>query len=188
MKRFVPISCALLYVCWFTLSGCSTGPRMPADRRVGVDAWRYVEDPRTPPVSFSPEEIFTRSWKPTADRTVQLVRQKTFRVGEEKPVQILVAWFGSKGSDRTDSVDFYAAFPDKAGMRYYPLCHDCDCPPYNTQVVLEQTNPKRPSFRVSGNLGPRGATNNYSKWYYYELQPKWRMIRHSSDFLGAPSQ
>jgi hypothetical protein len=187
MKPSLAISCGVPCLCWLLLCGCSTTPSVAPDRQAGVDAWSYVADLWTPPVSFSPNELSTRSWKPTPDRTVELLRQETFRLGEPEPVEILVTWFGSKGSDRTECIDFYAAFPDKDGMRYYLLCHDFRCPPYNTQVLLEHTDPRRPTFRISGDLGPRGSANNFGKWYYYELKPKWRMIRQS-EFGGAASQ
>ena len=177
----------LFWFCGLLVCGCSTTPRVANDRQRGIDTWQYATDVWAPPTSFSLEEITTRCWKPTPEQTVQLVKQETFHVGQPDPVEILAAWFGSKDSDRTDCIDFYAAFPNRAGPRYYLLCHDEACPPYKTEVKLEHTDPKRPSFRISGNSGPPGATSS-GTWYYYELKPKWRMIRHVSRFLGTAWQ
>lgn len=188
MKAVNTMNAALCCLCCLLLCSCSSGPRAARHRQAGIDAWCYVTDLWTPPISFSLDEITTRSWNPTPERTVQLMKQETFRLEEPGSVEILAAWFGSRNSDRTECIDFYAAYPNTTGMRYYLLCHDEACPPYKTEVLLERTSPERPSFRISGNVAPAGAPTNYGKWYYYELKPKWRMIRHLSDFLGAASQ
>ncbi len=189
MKAASIINPALPCLCCVLLCSCSTGPKVASDPQAGIDAWCYVTDPWNPPISFSLDEIATRTWKTAAGTTVELMKQETFRLGESEPAEILVAWFGSKGSDRTECIDFYAAHLQSSGIRYYLLCHDETCPPYKTQVALERTDPKGPSFRVSGNLGSPGAANNYGqRYYYYELAPRWRMIRHSSDYMVPPSK
>ena len=170
------------FVAVLTSAGCrSTGlrPEHPP--------WSYVADVRSLPISFSLEEIVTRTWGGSPGEPIVLLGREVFEVNATKPRKVLAATYGFASSKHAVCIDFYAMTGWSGGAAYLLLCHDEDCPPKNTRVRCE-TQGSRVFFRISGDYEESDSSKSRSVMYYYELNPKCQMVKGFSTFISGPGQ
>jgi hypothetical protein len=169
------------FIALLLLAGCrSTEPHLkPASS---------LEDVRSFPIGFSLEEIVTRTWTQAAGETIGLLGQQVFKLSVPEPLEVLAATFGVASSDRAVCIDFYAAQANtQGGKTYFLLCHDQDCPAYNTKISYEAQN-ETSFFNVKGQDQDAGSSKRYWRQYYYVLIPQCVLVRAMSEFVGQPSQ
>lgn len=142
-------------------------------------------DFRSFPISFSANEVLTRTWIKGADERIQLLHQEVFKLRVPESLDVLVTIFGNAVSNRAESIDFYVGQPMVTGeTNYCLLFHDQNPPAFNLTIRYEEQN-KRSFFTVEGQDQVSSSKKAW-RMYYYSLNQRCYLHRHASNWFGPP--